>query len=161
MKFLIRVEWGWIGLNPTSRIKKRVESGWSLRVANRGGSGSPPGPQGRVRGGSGWSGSYGRTMWYISFEKAWISVALQHSSKKTFIQEKTMNSFICSVIHKNIKKSSVKSCWAFKIQSLYYQQFRFWWWALSSCLKLPQLLTTPNNSALFDSFFMNIHHKQN
>ena len=28
---------------------------------------------------------------HISSEKAWISVALQHASKKSFIQEKTMN----------------------------------------------------------------------
>ena len=52
---------GGIGLNPIPRVKKRAESGWPLRVANRGGAGSPPGSQGRVRGGSGWSGSYGRT----------------------------------------------------------------------------------------------------
>ena len=57
--FLIRVEWGWIGLNPTPRVKKQVESGWILRVANRGVSGWPPGSEGWVRGGLSWSGSLG------------------------------------------------------------------------------------------------------
>ena len=40
---LIRVDKGWIGLNPIPRVQKRVESGWLLRGANRGESGWPSG----------------------------------------------------------------------------------------------------------------------
>ena len=40
---MIRVDKGWIGLNPIPRVQKRVESGWLLRDANRGESGWPSG----------------------------------------------------------------------------------------------------------------------
>ena len=40
---MIRVDKGWIGLNPIPRVQKRVESGWLLRGANRGESGWPSG----------------------------------------------------------------------------------------------------------------------
>ena len=57
-----RVESGW---TRQPNVWGRVGAGWTLWDANRGRAGWPPGSQGRDRGGSGWSGSYGRTKLHI------------------------------------------------------------------------------------------------
>ena len=66
---------GWIGLNPPAQCVNRVRSGWSLRAANRGVSGSPPGS--KIGLGAGLAGRVHLAALYLSIYTANVRRDLQ------------------------------------------------------------------------------------